>query len=220
MADFEGAPIGFIGLGIMGKPMARNLAKAGYDLVVYNRSRDDIDTLLAEGDQFQAAGSPREVAERTRAVITMLPDSPDVRDVVFGENGLLSAFDNGHLLIDMSTIAPATSVEVDAALRERGARALDAPVSGGDKGAIAGTLSIMIGGEAAAVERAMPLFEAMGKTIVHVGAAGAGQIVKACNQVVVALNYAAVSEALVLGSKAGVDPANIVKVLSGGLANS
>src|SRR5829696_796920 len=220
MANFEGAPIGFIGLGIMGKPMARNLAKAGYDLVVYNRSRDDVDTLLSEGDQFQAAGSPREVAERTRAVITMLPDSPDVRDVVFAENGVLSAFNEGHLLVDMSTIAPATAVEVDAAVRQRGTRALDAPVSGGDKGAIAGTLSIMVGGEAEDFQRAMPLFEAMGKTIVHVGAAGAGQIVKACNQVVVALNYAAVSEALVLGSKAGVDPNKIVQVLSGGLANS
>ena len=220
MADFEGAPIGFIGLGIMGKPMARNLAKAGYELVVYNRSRDDVDALLAEGDKFQAAGSPREVAERTRAVITMLPDSPDVRDVVFGENGVLSAVDKGHLLVDMSTIAPATAVEVDSALRERGARALDAPVSGGDKGAIAGTLSIMAGGDAEDFHRAMPLFEAMGKTIVHVGAAGAGQIVKACNQVVVAINYAAVSEALVLGAKAGVDPEKILQVLSGGLAAS
>ena len=220
MADFEGAPIGFIGLGIMGKPMARNLAMAGYDLVIYNRSQDDVDTLLAEGDQFQAAASPREVAERTKAIITMLPDSPDVRDVVFGENGLLPAIDKGHLLIDMSTIAPATAVEVDAALRERGARALDAPVSGGDKGAIAGTLSIMVGGDDGDFHRAMPLFEAMGKTIVHVGGAGAGQIVKACNQVVVAINYAAVSEALVLGAKAGVDPDKIVQVLSGGLAAS
>ena len=136
----------------------------------------------------------------------MLPDSPDVRDVVFGENGLLPALGKGHLLIDMSTIAPATAVEVDAALRARGARALDAPVSGGDKGAIAGTLSIMVGGDAEDFHRAMPLFEAMGKTIVHVGGAGAGQIVKACNQIVVAINYAAVSEALVLGAKAGVDP--------------
>jgi 2-hydroxy-3-oxopropionate reductase len=220
MADFEGAPIGFIGLGIMGKPMARNLAMAGYDLVIYNRSRDDVVTLLAEGDQFQAAASPREVAERTKAIITMLPDSPDVRDVVFGENGLLPAIDKGHLLIDMSTIAPATAVAVDAALRERDARALDAPVSGGDKGAIAGTLSIMVGGDDGDFHRAMPLFEAMGKTIVHVGGAGAGQIVKACNQVVVAINYAAVSEALVLGAKAGVDPEKIVEVLSGGLAAS
>jgi 2-hydroxy-3-oxopropionate reductase len=220
MADFEGAPIGFIGLGIMGKPMARNLAKAGYELVVYNRSRDDVDTLLTEGDQFQAAGSAREVAERTNVLITMLPDSPDVRDVVFGENGMLPVMEKRHLLVDMSTIAPATAVEVDAALRERGARALDAPVSGGDKGAIAGTLSIMVGGDAEDFQRAMPLFEAMGKTIVHVGGAGAGQIVKACNQVVVAINYAAVSEALVLGAKAGVDPEKIVQVLSGGLAAS
>jgi 2-hydroxy-3-oxopropionate reductase len=220
MADFEGLPIGFIGLGIMGKPMARNLAAAGYTLVIYNRSQDDIDTLLAEGDQFQAVGSPYDVAERTKAVITMLPDSPDVRDVVLGDSGILPALGSGHLLIDMSTIAPATAVEVNAAVRERGARALDAPVSGGDKGAIAGTLSIMVGGDAEDVHRAMPLFEAMGKTIVHVGGAGAGQIVKACNQVVVAANYAAVSEALVLGAKAGVDPDKIVQVLSGGLAAS
>ena len=220
MADFEGMPIGFIGLGIMGKPMARNLAAAGYELVIYNRSQDDIDTLLAEGDQFQAAASPRDVAERTKAVITMLPDSPDVRDVVLGENGVLPALGPGHLLVDMSTIAPATAVEVNRAVRERGARALDAPVSGGDKGAIAGTLSIMIGGDGEDVQRAMSLFEAMGKTIVHVGGAGAGQIVKACNQVVVAVNYAAVSEALVLGAKAGVDPDKIVQVLSGGLAAS
>ncbi len=220
MASFEGAAIGFVGLGIMGKPMARNLARAGYELVIYNRSQDDIDALLGEGNQFQAAGSPREVAERSKAIITVLPDSPDVRDVVFGDNGLLPGLGKGHLLIDMSTIAPATAVEVNAALRERDARALDAPVSGGDKGAIAATLSIMVGGEADDVQRAMPLFEAMGKTIVHVGAAGAGQIVKACNQMVVAINYAAVSEALVLGAKAGVEAAKIVQVLSGGLAAS
>jgi 2-hydroxy-3-oxopropionate reductase len=220
MTDFEGAPVGFIGLGIMGKPMARNLAKAGYDLVIYNRSQDDIDTLLAEGDQFQAATSPHDVAERTKAVITVLPDSPDVRDVVFGPHGLLPALGPGHLLIDMSTIAPATAIEVNDALTKRGARALDAPVSGGEAGAVAGTLSVMVGGEDDDFQRAMPLFEAMGKTIVHVGKAGAGQIVKACNQMVVAINYAAVSEALVLGAKAGVDPEKIVQVLSGGLAAS
>jgi 2-hydroxy-3-oxopropionate reductase len=212
--------IGFIGLGIMGKPMARNLAKAGFRLVVHNRSRDDVDALLAEGDAFAAAASPREVAERTRTIITMLPDSPEVRAVVFEAAGLLEAASEGHLLIDMSTIAPAVAIEVEAAFRAKGARALDAPVSGGDKGAIAGTLSIMVGGDAADVERAMPLFQAMGKTIVHVGGPGAGQTVKACNQVVVAGNYAALSEALVLGAKAGVDPAKIVQVLGGGLANS
>jgi 2-hydroxy-3-oxopropionate reductase len=203
----------------MGKPMARNLVKAGFDVLVYNRSQDDIDTLVSEGPQFTAASSPREIAEKTRVIITMLPDSQDVRDVVFG-SGLLDAITDEHLLIDMSTIAPATSVEVNSALRERGARALDAPVSGGDKGAIAGTLSVMVGGEAADFQRAMPLFEAMGKTIVHVGGPGAGQIVKACNQIVVAINYAAVSEALVLGAKAGVDPDKVVQVLSGGLAAS
>ena len=220
MSDANAYPIGFIGLGIMGKPMARNLAKAGFDVIVYNRSRDDIDALLGEDTRFTAAASPRDVAEKSRNVITMLPDSQDVRDVVFGPSGLLNAMTGEHLLIDMSTIAPATSVEVNAALRERGAHALDAPVSGGDKGAIAGTLSVMVGGEAADFQRAMPLFEAMGKTIVHVGGPGAGQIVKACNQIVVAINYAAVSEALVLGAKAGVDPDKVVQVLSGGLAAS
>jgi 2-hydroxy-3-oxopropionate reductase len=212
--------IGFIGLGIMGKPMARNLVKAGYQVVVHNRSRGAVDELTAESDAVTAATSPREVAAQVKIVITMLPDSPDVRDVVFGENGLLEALGKGSLLIDMSTIAPATAVEVANALGERGATALDAPVSGGDKGAIAGTLSIMVGGSAEDFERAKPIFEAVGKTIVHVGAAGAGQTVKACNQVVVALNYAAVSEALVLGAKAGVDPEKIVQVLSGGLAAS
>ena len=220
MADFDGEPIGFIGLGIMGKPMARNLANAGYDLVIYNRSRDDVDALLAESGRFQAASSPREVAERARAVITMLPDSPDVRDVVFGDNGLLPVMGSGRLLIDMSTVSPAASIDVSNALTERGARALDAPVSGGEAGAVNAALSIMVGGDAADFARAMPLFEAMGKTIVHVGGPGAGQIVKACNQMVVAINYAAVSEALVLGAKAGVDPAKIVQVLSGGLAAS
>jgi 2-hydroxy-3-oxopropionate reductase len=220
MVTFEDRPVGFIGLGIMGKPMARNLAKAGYELVIFNRSRDDVEALLAEGNQFQAAASPRDVAERTHAIITMLPDSQDVRDVVFGESGLLPAIDKDRLLIDMSTIAPATAVDVNAAVRKRGGRALDAPVSGGDRGAIAGSLSVMVGGEADDFQRAMPLFEAMGKTIVHVGGPGAGQIVKACNQIAVAINYAAVSEALVLGAKAGVDPDKIVEVLSGGLATS
>ena len=212
--------IGFIGLGIMGKPMARNLAKAGFELVVHNRSKAAVDELVAESKALIPANSPREVAEQTKTVITMLPDSPDVRDVVFGDNGLAAAMGEGHLLIDMSTISPATAIEVSEALAERGASALDAPVSGGDKGAIAATLSIMVGGSAEDFERARPLFEAMGKTIVHVGGPGSGQIVKACNQIVVAINYAAVSEALVLGAKAGVDPEKIVQVLSGGLAAS
>jgi 2-hydroxy-3-oxopropionate reductase len=210
--------IGFIGLGIMGKPMARNLMKAGYDLIVHNRSRAAVEEIAGEG--AIPASNPREVAEQSKIVITMLPDSPDVRDVVFGENGLLEAMGDGSLLIDMSTISPVTTLEVVEALRAKGAHALDAPVSGGDKGAIAATLSIMVGGDAADFERAKPIFEALGKTIVHVGAAGAGQTVKACNQIVVALTFEAVSEALVLGSKAGVDPHKIVQVLSGGLAGN
>ncbi len=212
--------IGLIGLGIMGKPMARNLVKAGYTLVVHNRSRGAVDELVAESNAISAANTPREVAEQVNTIVTMLPDSPDVDAVVFGDDGILEAMEAGSLLVDMSTIAPATAIAVSEALVARGAAALDAPVSGGDKGAIAGTLSIMVGGEEADFERAKPIFDAVGKTIVHVGASGAGQTVKACNQVVVALNYAAVSEALVLGSKAGVDPEKIIEVLNGGLAAS
>jgi 2-hydroxy-3-oxopropionate reductase len=204
----------------MGKPMARNLVKAGYRLVVHNRSRGAVDELVAESTAVTAATSPREVAERAEVVITILPDSPDVRAVMFGPDGLAEALRPGSLYVDMSTIAPATSQEIHAALAQRGVGALDAPVSGGDKGAIAGTLSIMVGGLDADFERAKPIFEAMGKTIVLVGGPGAGQVVKACNQIVVALNIAAVSEALVLGAKAGVEPAKIVEVLSGGLAGS
>lgn len=212
--------VGFIGLGIMGRPMVRNLARAGYQIIVYNRSQDDIDEVLADVPQATAAASARAVAEQVDTVITMLPDSPDVSEVVFGEVGILPAMNAGDLLIDMSTIAPATAIAVNDALAERGASALDAPVSGGDKGAIAATLSIMVGGSAADFDRALPLFEAMGKTIVHVGGPGAGQTVKACNQIVVAIHYAAVSEALLLGARAGVDPEKVVQVLSGGLAAS
>lgn len=210
--------LGFIGLGIMGEPMARNLMTAGYELVVHNRSRGVVDELA--GDGATPAQNPREVASQVKTVITMLPDSPDVRDVVFGDDGLLEEMGEGSLLIDMSTISPVTALEVERALSDRGAHALDAPVSGGDKGAVAGTLSIMVGGRSEDFERAKPLFEVMGKTIVHVGDASAGQTVKACNQIVVALTYEAVSEALVLGSKAGVDPQKIVQVLVGGLAGN
>jgi len=213
-------PVGFIGLGIMGKPMVRNLAKAGYRLVVHNRSRAAVDELTAESDQILAGASPADVTGQADIVITMLPDSPDVRDVVFGENGILTATKPGQLLIDMSTIAPATAVKVNEALVAKGASAVDAPVSGGDKGAIAGTLSIMVGGTDADIDRAMPLFKAMGKTIVHLGGPGAGQITKACNQIVVAINYAAVSEALVLAQRSGVDPGKVAQVLGGGLAAS
>jgi 2-hydroxy-3-oxopropionate reductase len=210
--------VGFVGLGIMGKPMAQNLMEAGYDLVVYNRSRGPVDELAKDG--ASAAGSPREVAENSDIVVTMLPDSPDVREVVTGENGVLGGMGEGSLLVDMSTISPVVTEELAAEVKEKGASMLDAPVSGGDVGAQQGTLSIMVGGSEEDFERARPLFDVMGKTIVHVGGNGAGQVTKAANQVVVALTIEAVSEALVLGSKGGVEPSKILDVLSGGLAGN
>jgi 2-hydroxy-3-oxopropionate reductase len=210
--------VGFVGLGIMGKPMARNVMEAGYDLVVYNRSRGPVDEMVEDG--ASAAGNPREVAENSDIVITMLPDSPDVRKVVAGENGVLEGVGEGSLLVDMSTISPVVTEELATQVKKKGASMLDAPVSGGDVGAIEGTLSIMVGGSEEDFERARPLFEAMGKTIVHVGGNGAGQVTKAANQVVVALTIEAVSEALVLGSKGGVAPEKILDVLSGGLAGN
>lgn len=210
--------IGFVGLGIMGKPMARNLMKAGYELTVYNRSRGPADELAGEG--ATAARSPREVAERSDVVITMLPGSPHVREVVVGKDGVLEGVGGGSLLVDMSTISPVVTEELAAEAKEKGAGMLDAPVSGGDVGAQQGTLSIMVGGSEADFERARPLFDAMGKTVVHVGGSGAGQVTKAANQVVVALTIEAVSEALVLGSRGGVSPEKILDVLSGGLAGN
>jgi 2-hydroxy-3-oxopropionate reductase len=215
MADMA-EQIGFIGLGIMGRPMAHNLLTAGYALVVHNRSRGPVDELVAAG--ASAAATPREVAQQCDLVITMLPDGPDVRAVATGESGLLAGARPGMLWIDMSTIAPGVAQELARLAGERGVALLDAPVSGGDAGARAGTLSIMVGGSAADVARAEPILRALGTTIVHVGPSGVGQVVKACNQIVVALTIEAVSEALVLGAQAGVDPAVILRVLSGGLA--
>lgn len=208
--------IGFIGLGIMGKPMAHNLLKAGHPLVVFNRSRQAVDKLAANG--ARAAESPKDVAVQSEVVITMLPDSPQVEEVITGPGGVLEGVREGLIVIDMSTISPIVTRQLATRLTERGAAMLDAPVSGGDKGAIAGTLSIMVGGDEAIFSRCLPIFQTLGKNIVHVGESGAGQVVKACNQIVVALTIEAVSEALVLGSKAGVDPAKIIQVLSGGLA--
>jgi 2-hydroxy-3-oxopropionate reductase len=211
--------VGFIGLGIMGRPMAENLMEAGYELVVHNRSPEKAEELAKEGNAT-AADSPREVAEACDTVITMLPDSPDVEAVVAGEGGVLEGIRDGALLVDMSTISPVVTEELAAKVREKGASMLDAPVSGGDVGAIEGALSIMVGGTEEDFERARPLFDVMGKVATHVGPTGAGQVVKACNQIVVALNIEAVSEALVLGSKAGVAPEKVVEALSGGLAGS
>jgi 2-hydroxy-3-oxopropionate reductase len=200
----------------MGDPMAHNLMEAGHSLVVHSRSPEPVEALAKAG--AEVASGPREVGERSNVVITMLPDSAAVESVVLGEDGVLAGATEGDLLIDMSTIHPTVAVAIARAAAERGVSALDAPVSGGDVGAQQGTLSIMVGGESGDVERARPLLEVLGKTIVHVGEPGAGQVVKACNQVVVAVTIAAVSEALVLGSKAGVDPERILDVLGGGLA--
>ncbi|CAN5751487.1 2-hydroxy-3-oxopropionate reductase [soil metagenome] len=208
--------VGFIGLGIMGKPMAKNLIEVGYDLVVYNRTREKAEEL--EG--AQVAESPKEVAEQSDIVITMLPDSPQVEEVLEGEDGVLEAVSDGDLIVDMSTISPVVTEELSEKAKEQGASMLDAPVSGGDVGAIDGTLSIMVGGSEEDFERARPLFEVMGDTVTHVGPVGTGQVVKAANQIVVALTIEAVSEALVLGSKGGVAPEKILDVLGGGLAGN
>ena len=210
--------IGFIGLGIMGKPMARNLLKGGYALVVHSRSRPPVEELGGEGAEI--AASPQEVAARTHVVITMLPDSPDVEQVYAGERGVFAGAGPGTLLIDMSSISPVVARELALEAKRRGLDMLDAPVSGGEAGAIGATLSIMIGGEASAVERALPIFQLLGKNIVHVGHSGAGQVTKAANQIVVGVTIAAVSEALVLATKAGVDPAKVRQVLLGGFAQS
>jgi 2-hydroxy-3-oxopropionate reductase len=208
--------IGFIGLGIMGKPMAANLLRGGYELTVHSRSPRPVEELAGMG--ARTAPTPRRVAESCDVVITMLPDSPNVRQVVAGEDGVLEGATAGSLLIDMSTISPVAARELAGEARARGVGMLDAPVSGGDVGARQGTLSIMAGGEPEDFARAEPIFNVLGKTVTHVGPSGAGQVVKACNQIVVALTIEAVSEALVLGSKAGVDPVVILQVLSGGMA--
>ncbi len=210
--------IGFIGLGIMGAPMVRNLLKAGYPVIVHNRSRTIVDELVKDG--AGAANTPREVAEQSKTIITMLPDSSDVEKVAFGVNGLLDGLQEGTLFIDMSTIAPATARELDKRFSEKGVSCLDAPVSGGEVGAKTGTLSIMVGGSEKAFEKAQPLFEVMGKNIVHIGSAGAGQVTKACNQVVVGLTIQAISEALALAKKSGVDVAKVRSALLGGFAQS
>ena len=210
--------IGFIGLGIMGKPMARNLLKAGYPLVVHNRSHAAVDELSREG--ARPAASSREVAVASEIVITILPDSPEVELVYDGENGVFSGAKTGMLLIDMSSISPVVARKLAGEAEKLGLDMIDAPVSGGEAGAISATLSIMIGGKANAVERAMPIFQVLGKNIVHIGDPGAGQVTKAANQMVVGTTIAIVSEALVLAAKAGVDPAKVRQALLGGFAQS
>jgi 2-hydroxy-3-oxopropionate reductase len=210
--------IGFIGLGVMGQPMAEHLIRAGHEVTVHNRSQAPVQALVAAG--AKAGGSAADVAAAADVVITMVPDSPDVEAVVMGEDGVLSTARQGLLLIDMSTVRPDTARLVGEAAAARGVRFLDAPVSGGEVGAVEATLSIMVGGSAEDFQAALPVLQALGKTIVHVGPAGSGQTVKAANQLIVAGVIELVSEAIVLLEAHGVDMAAAVQVLAGGLAGN
>jgi 2-hydroxy-3-oxopropionate reductase len=214
----ERSRIGFIGLGIMGGPMAANLVRAGFEVVGYNRSRAAVDKLVALGGH--AADSVAEAARGAGVVITMLPDSPDVEAVALGENGIIDTAQPGQLYLDMSTISPQTAVAVAQAAAAKGILALDAPVSGGEQGAVDGSLSIMCGGDADSIEEARPVLHVLGTTIVHVGPNGSGQIVKAANQLVVAGTIELVAEAIVLLEASGVDAAAGLSVLAGGLAGN
>ena len=210
--------IGFVGLGIMGTPMVKNLLNAGYELVVHDLNRDAVRNLVAAG--AEPANSPKEIAQKSQVIITMLPDSPHVEAVALGPNGLIEGVSVGDYYLDMSSIAPSTAIKVAEEMAAVGVKCLDAPVSGGDVGAINATLSIMVGGDEAVFDEMQPIFQALGKTITLCGKNGAGQTVKACNQIQVAANFVGLAEALVLGAKAGVDPAIIVEVLSGGYAQT
>ncbi|MGA9401460.1 NAD(P)-dependent oxidoreductase [Haladaptatus sp.] len=211
-----GKTIGFIGLGIMGKPMAKNLIDAGYDVVGYNRSQEPVDELVEYGGA--AGDSPRDVAERVDVVITCLPDSAVVEKIVRSDDGILAGVSEGMTVIDMSTISPTTTEELAADIAEKGASMLDAPISGGEVGAIEGTLSIMAGGDEAVFDEQMDLFEVMGETVTHCGPNGAGQTTKACNQIVVSAQMVGVSEALVFAEKAGADLEAVIDAISGGAA--
>ena len=210
--------IGFIGLGIMGKPMAKNLIKAGYDLVVYNRPSGATTALVEYG--AKVANSPAEVAAQVDMVITMLPNSPHVKEVALGENGIAEGARAGLLYVDMSSIDPLVAREVSAGIAAKGVVMLDAPVSGGEPKAIDGTLSVMVGGPKDAFDKAEPVLKSMAASVVHTGDIGAGNVTKLANQVIVALNIAAMSEALVLATKTGVEPELVYKAIRGGLAGS
>ena len=212
------ARVGFIGLGIMGRPMAGRLLAAGVPLTVCSRSLDAGDDVVSAGARY--ARTPAELASDCDVVITMLPDTPDVTTVLLGDDGVATTAPAGALVIDMSTIAPDPTRSIAARLASQGITMLDAPVSGGETGAISGTLSIMVGGPDEAFSRALPLFELLGKNCVHVGASGAGQIAKACNQLIVAATIQAVAEAFNLASRAGADPAVVRNALAGGFADS
>lgn len=208
--------VGYIGLGIMGKPMAFNILKAGFSIVVHNRSRAAVDELVAEG--AKEAKSPGEVASQVDIVFTNLPDSPDVELVALGENGIIDGAHEGLIFVDNSTIKPATARRIAEKLGVKGVQCLDAPVSGGDIGAQQGTLTIMVGGPEAAVERVMPVFQAMGRKITHIGDEGTGQIAKAANQIMVAAQMVAMGELLILARKSGADPEKVIEAIKGGAA--
>jgi 2-hydroxy-3-oxopropionate reductase len=210
--------IGFIGLGIMGRPMAKNLLKAGYPLVVHNRSRAPVDELVRAG--ARASTSPREVAAQCEVLVTMLPNSPDVEQVALGKDGIIEGARRGLIYVDMSTISPIVSQKVGKALAASGVTMLDAPVSGGEKGAIDATLSIMVGGDKAVFDAVLPIFKAMGRTITHLGPLGFGGFTKLANQIIVAGNLTALAEALTLAKKAGLDRDLTLTALAGGLAGS
>jgi 2-hydroxy-3-oxopropionate reductase len=209
--------IGFIGLGNMGKPMAKNLLKAGYTLVVHDLVQAAVDELVKLG--AGTANSPKDVAKRSEVVITMLPSSPHVEEVVLGPAGVLEGAKPGSLIIDMSSIAPPVAQKVATKVQEKGIRMLDAPVTGGTVGAANATLTIMVGGNKQDFEEALPLFEALGKKVIYVGKSGMGQTAKVCNQIVVGISFCAVAEALVLGVKAGIDPVLLTQILNSGSAH-
>jgi 2-hydroxy-3-oxopropionate reductase len=210
--------IGFIGLGIMGKPMSKNLLEAGYELVVLDKNQNALDDLVAEG--ATSAASPKEVAEQADIIITMLPNSPHVKEVVLGENGIIEGAKPGTIVADMSSIAPLVSRELAEKLAEKGIEMIDAPVSGGEPKAIDGTLSVMVGGKQEVFDKCFPVLKAMAGSVVLTGSVGAGNVTKLANQVIVALNIAAMSEALVLAAKAGVEPELVYQAIRGGLAGS
>ncbi|RMF50562.1 MAG: NAD(P)-dependent oxidoreductase, partial [Anaerolineae bacterium] len=210
--------IGFIGLGIMGSGMSRNLLKAGFPLVVWNRTASRMEPLVAAG--AQAAASPADLAARCDIVITCVSNTADVEEVILGENGVIHGARPGTLVIDMSTISPHATRQMAEKLAERGLHMLDAPISGGSEGAANGTLAIMVGGEAEQVQRAMPCFQAMGKTITHVGGHGAGQMTKLVNQILVVGNALAMSEALLFAQAGGLDLEKVLAAVSGGAAGS
>lgn len=211
-------PIGFIGLGVMGKAMARNILEAGFALSVHNRSQGKVEKLVAEG--AKNGNSPAGVAASSEIVFTCLPDTPDVEHILFGPDGIVEGAKPGTVVIDCSTISAVSTVEFAGKLKDQGIDMVDSPVSGGPKGAIDGTLSCMLGGDAAVIDRVRPVMEAIGKTFVHIGGAGAGQVVKSCNQLVICATMLGMSEATALAMKMDVDPAKMRDALVGGAANS